>query len=199
MLSLLRRGLGRVGGVARPFAPRLPLRALSTSPAEAASEAAPILAYTSDMRPAGDTSRKWVKIDPLGRAYATGRRKTAVARVWIWPTAEDHLASVRINKQSISRFFGGHWNHRHTVLAPFFETETAGRFSVMATVKGGGPMGARSRRLDCHRASVCSRRAYADLVTRCSQVKLRTCATGSRLRCRASMHLCARRLRRLGS
>jgi small subunit ribosomal protein S9 len=27
---------------------------------------------------------------------------------------------------------------RHTVLAPFFETRTAGRFSVMATVKGGG-------------------------------------------------------------
>ena len=98
-------------------------------------------AFTSDMRPPGDTSRKWVKVDELGRAYATGRRKTAVARVWVWPTKEDKLAEVRINQKSLSSFFGGHWVHRHTVLAPFFEMATAGRFSVMATVKGGGISG----------------------------------------------------------
>lgn len=95
-------------------------------------------AFTSDMRPPGDTSRKWVKVDSLGRAYATGRRKTAVARVWLWPTADQDLASVRINHKSLASFFGGHWVQRHTVLAPFFETGTAGKYSVMATVKGGG-------------------------------------------------------------
>ena len=99
---------------------------------------APPLRYTSDMRPVGDTSRKWVKVDAQGRAYATGRRKTAVARVWVWPTPDAQLASVQINKQSLSRFFGGHWMQRHSVLAPFFKTGTTGKYSVAATVRGGG-------------------------------------------------------------
>lgn len=91
------------------------------------------------MRPPGDTSRKWVKYDEAtGRAYATGRRKMAVARVWVWETPEGQEASVSINRMTLSRFFGGHWVQRHTVLAPFFETDTAGKYSVLATVKGGG-------------------------------------------------------------
>lgn len=118
----------------------------AAAPAESALDAvsdsvqqpAPPLRYTSDMRPPGDTSRKWVKVDEQGRAYATGRRKTAVARVWVWETPDDQLAAVRINKQSLSRFFGGHWMQRHTVLAPFFETGTTGKYSVTATVRGGG-------------------------------------------------------------
>jgi len=100
-----------------------------------------IAAFTSDMRPPGDTSRKWVKVDPLGRAYATGRRKAAVARVWVWPSEDCELATVRINKTNLSSFFGGHWVHRHTVLSPFFVTDTAGQYNVMATVKGGGISG----------------------------------------------------------
>ena len=108
---------------------------------DAKPEPPPPQRYTSDMRPLGDTSRKWVKVDDLGRAYATGRRKTAVARVWVWPTPEDELAAVRINKLTLSHFFGGHWQQRHTVLAPFFETNTSGMYSVMATVKGGGVNG----------------------------------------------------------
>ena len=99
------------------------------------------LSFTSGMRPRKDTSRKWVKMDSLGRAYATGRRKKAVARVWVWPVGADETAQVRINKMDLSHLFGGHWEQRFTVLAPFFETGTAGTYSVMATVKGGGTTG----------------------------------------------------------
>ena len=112
----------------------------AAAPEEPAMKA--IAAFTSDMRPPGDTSRKWVKVDPLGRAYATGRRKAAVARVWVWPSEDCELATVRINKTNLSSFFGGHWVHRHTVLSPFFVTDTAGQYNVMATVKGGGISGA---------------------------------------------------------
>ena len=98
---------------------------------------------TADMRPAGDTSRKYIRIDDLGRAYATGRRKTAVARVWVWEVGDEATASVSVNGMNLSQFLGGHWALRHSVLAPFLETETAGKYSVMATVKGGGLNGAR--------------------------------------------------------
>ena len=106
---------------------------------DAAEEAdVPPMGMTSDMRPHKDTSRKFVKMDSLGRAYATGRRKKAIARVWVWPIKADDTASVRINKMNLSNLFGGHWAQRFMVLAPFFETGTAGKYSVMATVKGGG-------------------------------------------------------------
>lgn len=97
--------------------------------------------WTSDMRPPKDSSRKWVKHDAQGRAYATGRRKMAIAQVWVWPVKEAETPSVRINRKSVSQFFGGHWEHRYTVLAPFFETGTAGKYSVLASVKGGGLSG----------------------------------------------------------
>jgi len=112
--------------------------------AAAGTEAPPEgpLRFTSDMRPAKNTSRKWVKLDELGRAYATGRRKMAVARVWVWPVrGPDELPTVRINKMNLSQFFGGHWEQRFMVLAPLLETGTSDKYSVMATVKGGGTTG----------------------------------------------------------
>lgn len=91
------------------------------------------------MRPKGDTSRKYVKIDEMGRAYSRGARKTAVARVWVWKHSKpDSFPTVRINDSSLAQFFGGHWQMRHTVLAPFFETGTAGEYGVLAKVHGGG-------------------------------------------------------------
>ena len=54
---------------------------------------------------------------------------------------EGEEVSVRINGQSISEFWGGHWYQRWTMLSPFFVTNTAGMYSVMCTVKGGGLVG----------------------------------------------------------
>ena len=77
-----------------------------------------------EMRPPGDTSRKYVKVDEQGRAFAIGRRKQASARVWVWPVAEEQPAEVSINGMDIGRWFGGHWDYRVVLLTPFFVTVT---------------------------------------------------------------------------
>ncbi|RMH47325.1 MAG: 30S ribosomal protein S9 [Alphaproteobacteria bacterium] len=74
--------------------------------------------------------------DALGRAYATGKRKDAVARVWIKPGS----GRVTINGRDISKYFA------RPVLQmilrqPFQVAGVVDQFDVMATVKGGGLSG----------------------------------------------------------
>jgi hypothetical protein len=89
---------GGAGAARQRCSPALDAGA-STPAADAGTWTEPPLPFrfTSDMRPPGDTSRKWVKVDDLGRAYSTGRRKKAIARVWVWEAAAtgDEPASVR--------------------------------------------------------------------------------------------------------
>jgi small subunit ribosomal protein S9 len=76
------------------------------------------------------------KIDELGRSYATGRRKDAVARVWIKPGS----GKVTVNGRDQEIYFA-----RPTLRMVFNQPfEVAGRkdaFDVIATVKGGGLSG----------------------------------------------------------
>lgn len=65
--------------------------------------------------------------------YATGKRKTAVARVWLTPGS----GKIAVNKQSMDEYFGGIF-FEPKVARPFTVTETANKYDVMATVKGGG-------------------------------------------------------------
>ncbi|SDZ38379.1 SSU ribosomal protein S9P [Jannaschia faecimaris] len=74
--------------------------------------------------------------DELGRSYATGKRKDAVARVWIKPGS----GKVIVNGKDINTYFA------RPVLQmilkqPFEITDREGQFDVMATVKGGGLSG----------------------------------------------------------
>ncbi|MEE9454046.1 MAG: 30S ribosomal protein S9 [Paracoccaceae bacterium] len=74
--------------------------------------------------------------DDLGRSYATGKRKDAVARVWIKPGS----GKVTVNGREINKYFA------RPVLQmilrqPFEITGVSGEFDVMATVKGGGLSG----------------------------------------------------------
>ncbi len=79
--------------------------------------------------------------DSLGRSYATGKRKDAVARVWIKPGSGKFL--IRNNKGEYidySKYFA------RPVLQmilrqPFQITNVEGQFDVMATVAGGGLSG----------------------------------------------------------
>jgi small subunit ribosomal protein S9 len=74
--------------------------------------------------------------DKLGRAYATGKRKDAVARVWIKPGS----GKVSVNGKTMSEYFAR--PVLQMILAqPFTVAGVAGQFDVMATVAGGGLSG----------------------------------------------------------
>ncbi|WP_456397507.1 30S ribosomal protein S9 [Desulfurobacterium sp.] len=68
------------------------------------------------------------------RYYGTGKRKTAIARVWIIPNGS---GKITVNRQDAKGYFG-----RLALLKimeqPFEITGTNGRFDVWCTVKGGG-------------------------------------------------------------
>ena len=74
--------------------------------------------------------------DALGRSYATGKRKNAVARVWIKPGS----GKVIVNGKTMAEYFA------RPVLQmilrqPFTVAGVEGQFDVMATVAGGGLSG----------------------------------------------------------
>jgi small subunit ribosomal protein S9 len=74
--------------------------------------------------------------DKLGRAYATGKRKDAVARVWIKPGS----GKVVVNGKPMAEYFAR--PVLQMILAqPFTVAGVEGQFDVMATVAGGGLSG----------------------------------------------------------
>ncbi len=76
------------------------------------------------------------ELDEYGRAYATGRRKDAVARVWIKPGS----GQITINGREDSTYFARP-SLRLVINQPFDVTERRGQYDVVATVKGGGLSG----------------------------------------------------------
>jgi small subunit ribosomal protein S9 len=65
--------------------------------------------------------------------YATGKRKTAVARVWIIPGNGE----FSVNKQTPDEYFGGIY-FEPKLAKPFAVTETIDKYNIKATVRGGG-------------------------------------------------------------
>ena len=76
------------------------------------------------------------KLDPQGRAYATGKRKDAVARVWIKPGAGRILVNGRDQETYFARP-----TLRLIVNQPFEVTKRTSSYDVTCTVKGGGLSG----------------------------------------------------------
>ncbi len=66
--------------------------------------------------------------------YATGKRKTAIARVWLTSGSGE----VNVNKLSLEDYFGNIVDSRQKVDSPFILTDTVEKFDVVATLKGGG-------------------------------------------------------------
>lgn len=87
------------------------------------------------MDEAAPKERKVVK-DKHGRAYATGKRKNSVARVWI----KAGTGKVSVNGREISDYFFRPVL-RMVLNQPFDATNTFGKFDLLATVKGGGLTG----------------------------------------------------------
>ncbi|HUO21449.1 MAG TPA: 30S ribosomal protein S9 [Caulobacteraceae bacterium] len=76
------------------------------------------------------------KIDALGRAYATGKRKNAIARVWIKPGK----GQITINGRDQEVYFARPVL-RMMIAQPMTVTERVGQFDVIATVEGSGLSG----------------------------------------------------------
>ena len=74
--------------------------------------------------------------DDLGRSYATGKRKDAVARVWIKPGS----GKIVVNGKEMDKYFARPVLQL-IVRQPFGVADRDGQFDVMATVKGGGLSG----------------------------------------------------------
>ena len=93
----------------------------------AVTEVAPVVVVAAPREPMRDAQ---------GRAYATGKRKNAVARVWIKPGS----GKVMVNGKTMPEYFA------RPVLQmilrqPFTVAGREGQFDVMATVAGGGLSG----------------------------------------------------------
>ncbi len=66
--------------------------------------------------------------------YATGKRKTAIARVWLAPGT----GQIVVNGQDFDAYFYDHIVARYIVEQPFRLTGMEGKLDVFCTVKGGG-------------------------------------------------------------
>ncbi|MEM8724768.1 MAG: 30S ribosomal protein S9 [Pseudomonadota bacterium] len=76
------------------------------------------------------------ELDGQGRAYATGRRKDAVARVWLTPGT----GKITINGKDQETYFARP-TLRLIINQPFAITDRAGQYDIVATVRGGGLSG----------------------------------------------------------
>jgi len=76
------------------------------------------------------------QVDAQGRSYATGRRKDAVARVWIKPGTGKIIVNGRDQEVYFARP-----TLRLVINQPFSIADRNGAYDVVATVKGGGLSG----------------------------------------------------------
>ena len=86
--------------------------------------------------PAPDAASLEPKIDKFGRAYATGKRKNAIAKVWIKPGK----GSITINGRDQEVYFARPVL-RMMIAQPLEVTDRLGQFDVVVTVEGSGLSG----------------------------------------------------------
>jgi small subunit ribosomal protein S9 len=104
-------------------------QAIGAAQRAATTPTAPVIPVTvpTDVQP---------RLDAQGRAYATGKRKNAVARVWIRPGA----GKIEVNGRESPVYFARPVL-RMLINQPFLATDRLGQFDVWCTVKGGGLSG----------------------------------------------------------
>ena len=76
------------------------------------------------------------KLDKQGRAYATGKRKNAVARVWIKPGS----GKIIVNTKTVEVFFARPVL-RMMIQQPLVAANRTGQYDIICTVSGGGLSG----------------------------------------------------------
>jgi len=91
----------------------------------------------STLKPAAPEAPKYVqKLDKQGRAYATGKRKNAVARVWVKPGS----GKITVNTRTIEVFFARPVL-RMLIQQPLVAANRQTQYDVVCTVSGGGLSG----------------------------------------------------------
>lgn len=85
---------------------------------------------------APDAPRYEKKVDKQGRAYATGKRKDAVARVWIKPGS----GKIVVNTREVEVYFARPVL-RMMIQQPIVAAARQGQYDVICTVAGGGLSG----------------------------------------------------------
>jgi small subunit ribosomal protein S9 len=106
------------------------------APAEAAADVSEAPAPVSTQGPQIQAVLREQQLDKHGRAYATGRRKDAVARVWLKPGS----GKIVINERDQEVYFARP-SLRLVINQPFGLTDRVGQYDIIATVKGGGLSG----------------------------------------------------------
>ena len=102
-----------------------------------AADAAPVAEGTeATIAPVSTAPLREKEVDAQGRAYATGRRKDAVARVWLKPGS----GKVVVNGREQEVYFARP-SLRLVINQPFQVAGREGQYDVVATVKGGGLSG----------------------------------------------------------
>ena len=101
------------------------------------AETAQSLDALSALKPAAPEAPKYVqKLDKQGRAYATGKRKNAVARVWLKPGS----GKIVVNTKTLETYFARPVL-RMLIQQPFTVANRQGQFDVNCQVSGGGLSG----------------------------------------------------------
>jgi small subunit ribosomal protein S9 len=91
----------------------------------------------STLKPAAPEAPKYIqKLDKQGRAYATGKRKNAVARVWVKPGK----GTITVNTRTVEVFFARPVL-RMLIQQPLVAANRAGQYDVICKVSGGGLSG----------------------------------------------------------
>ena len=91
----------------------------------------------ASLKPAAPEAPRYVqKLDKQGRAYATGKRKNAVARVWIEPGS----GKILVNTRAVEVFFARPVL-RMMIQQPLVAAGRSGQYDVTCTVSGGGLSG----------------------------------------------------------
>ena len=106
----------------------------TSAPAEGAAEGETVEAPVVRTGPAAVLREK--EVDAQGRSYATGRRKDAVARVWLKPGT----GKIVVNGRDQEVYFARP-TLRLVINQVFDVAERAGQYDIVATVKGGGLSG----------------------------------------------------------
>src|ERR1700690_1547454 len=87
----------------------------------------------SEAAPAPEAPKYVQKLDKQGRAYATGKRKNAVARVWVKPGA----GKIEINTRPVETYFARPVL-RMLIQQPLVTCVRQDQYDVVCTVSGGG-------------------------------------------------------------